>query len=130
VDYRDSYQPGARRFDMGQRTSFQLVPMAIAALEQILAWRPERIAATLRQRTAQIAAAAADAGFDGSPASARGPHMLGLPLAGKDPKRLAAALDDAGVVAGLRGSALRISPHLHVGDGDVDRLVDALATIS
>ncbi len=36
VDYRDDYQPGARRFDMGQRSSFQLVPMAIAALEQLL----------------------------------------------------------------------------------------------
>ena len=32
VDYRDGYQPGARRFDVGQRTKFELVPMAIAAL--------------------------------------------------------------------------------------------------
>ena len=36
VDYRDDYQPGARRFDVGQRTKFELTPMAIAALEQIL----------------------------------------------------------------------------------------------
>ena len=35
VDYRDDYQPGARRFDVGQRTQFELVPMAIAALEQV-----------------------------------------------------------------------------------------------
>ena len=35
VDYRDEYLPGARRFDMGQRTKFELLPMAIAALEQV-----------------------------------------------------------------------------------------------
>ena len=35
VDYRDEYQPGARRFDVGQRTEFELVPMAVAALEQL-----------------------------------------------------------------------------------------------
>ena len=31
VDYRDEYQPGARRFDVGERTNFELTPMAIAA---------------------------------------------------------------------------------------------------
>ena len=47
VDYRDEYQPGARRFDMGQRTSFELVPMAIAALEQLHDWRVPRVAERL-----------------------------------------------------------------------------------
>ena len=58
VDYRDDYQPGARRFDMGQRTSFQLVPMAVAALEQLLEWEPPRIAATLADLNAALAAGA------------------------------------------------------------------------
>ena len=38
IDYRDDYQPGARRFDVGERSNFILVPMLNAALEQILAW--------------------------------------------------------------------------------------------
>ena len=42
VDYRDEYQPGARRFDMGQRTSFELVAMAVAALEQLHDWQVPR----------------------------------------------------------------------------------------
>ena len=36
VDYRDEYQPGARRFDVGERSNFILVPMLNAALDQIL----------------------------------------------------------------------------------------------
>ena len=34
VDYRDDYQPGARRFDVGQRGNFVSVPMATEALRQ------------------------------------------------------------------------------------------------
>ena len=43
VDCRDEYQPGSRRFDVGQRTKFELVPMAVAALEQLGAWRGESL---------------------------------------------------------------------------------------
>ena len=38
VEYTDDFQPGARRFDVGARTNFMLVPTAIAALEQVLEW--------------------------------------------------------------------------------------------
>ena len=51
TDYQDEFQPGARRFDVGQRTNFTLVPMAIAALSQILEWRGGRIASTLSRVT-------------------------------------------------------------------------------
>ena len=30
VHYRDDYQPGAIRYDVGERTNFALMPMAIA----------------------------------------------------------------------------------------------------
>jgi hypothetical protein len=33
---------------------------------------------------------------------------------------------DAGVIASVRGSSLRIAPHLHNSRGDVRRLLDAL----
>jgi hypothetical protein len=38
ADYSDRYRPGARRFDVGQRSNFTLVPMAIAALRQLGEW--------------------------------------------------------------------------------------------
>ncbi|HEX7071753.1 MAG TPA: aminotransferase class V-fold PLP-dependent enzyme, partial [Rhodothermales bacterium] len=36
VEYEDSYQPGAVRFDMGERSNFILTPMLAAALEHLL----------------------------------------------------------------------------------------------
>ncbi|HZC51652.1 MAG TPA: aminotransferase class V-fold PLP-dependent enzyme, partial [Mycobacterium sp.] len=124
IDYRDEYQPGARRYDQGQRTLFELTPMAIAALEQILEWRVERIAASLASVTARIEDRLIGLGLDG-PTQQRGPHLLGLPLPA-DAEHVTQTLADRGVHAALRGSALRISPHLHTTDTDIDQLVDAV----
>jgi selenocysteine lyase/cysteine desulfurase len=45
ANYSDTYKPGARRFDVGEKCT-ALLPGAIAALEQIGAWGVENIAAT------------------------------------------------------------------------------------
>ena len=127
VDYRDDYQPGARRFDMGQRTSFQLVPMAIAALEQLLEWKPPRIAATLADLNAGLAERLGAIGLEPLPAERRGPHMLGVGLPAAARAAAPAALADAGCFAAVRGNSLRISPHLHNTPEEAERLADALA---
>jgi selenocysteine lyase/cysteine desulfurase len=108
VDYRDEYQPGARRFDVGQRTSFMLTPMAIAALTQILDWGVETIWRELRAITARI-----DPGAE--------THMTGV-----TPAPSADALARHRCVAAPRGDSLRISPHLHITDDDVARMQAAL----
>ena len=126
VDYRDQYQPGARRFDVGERTKFELTPMAIAALEQILEWQVPRIAAALAVRTAQIARRATEIGLTPIPDHERGPHMLGVRLPASVRERIVPALAEHGCFAAVRGSSLRIAPHLHTIDDDVERLDRAL----
>jgi selenocysteine lyase/cysteine desulfurase len=127
VDYRDEYQPGARRFDVGGRTKFELTPMAIAALEQILDWEVPRIAATLAQRTSEIARRAAGLGLDPVPDEQRGPHLLGVRLPEQARHRALSALEEANCFVAVRGSSLRIAPHLHTTDEDVERLFEGLA---
>jgi selenocysteine lyase/cysteine desulfurase len=126
VDYQDRYQPGARRFDVGQRTHFETTPMAVAALRQLLDWEVERVAATLGQVTGRIQRAAEAIGLRLTSGD-RVPHMLGIALPDEARGAVAAALADAGVFAGVRGSSLRVSPHLWTTDQDVERLVDALS---
>jgi selenocysteine lyase/cysteine desulfurase len=129
VEYRDTYQPGARRFDVGERSQFELVPMAVAALEQLTAWEVGRVAEALAVLTASIAERAAALGLDVAPPDARGPHLLGLRLPDAVRSRALGALRAAGVYASMRGDVLRVAPHLHVTDDDVDRLVDALGDL-
>src|SRR5829696_368706 len=127
VDYQDRYQPGARSFDVGQRTAFETTPMAVAALRQLLDWEVPRIAATLGQITGRIQREVEALGLPLT-SSDRAPHMLGIGLPDQARARVAGALADAGVFAGVRGSSLRVSPHLWTTDQDIERLVGALTT--
>jgi selenocysteine lyase/cysteine desulfurase len=127
VDYRDEYQPGARRFDVGQRAKFELAPMAIAALEQILEWSVERISASPAGVTGAIARRAAELGFEPPPDGQRSAHMLGIHLPRDVQARVIAMLAEARCYAAPRGASLRISPHLHNTQEDVDRLTRVLA---
>jgi selenocysteine lyase/cysteine desulfurase len=128
VDYHDEYRPGAQRFDVGERSNFQLTPMAMAAIEQLLEWTVVRVAATLQARTNEIVARTEALGLTAPPAHARAPHLVGLGLPTATAQRMAAAVDGARVVVSKRGSALRIAPHLHNNQQDIDRLVNALAS--
>jgi selenocysteine lyase/cysteine desulfurase len=127
VDYQDRYQPGARRFDVGQRTHFETTPMATAALRQLLAWQVPRVAATLGRLTGRIQREVEAIGLRLTTGD-RVPHMLGIALPDQTRGAVAGALAEAGVFAGVRGSSLRVSPHLWTTDQDIDRLVDALTT--
>lgn len=127
IDYRDDYQPGARRFDVGERTNFELTPMALAALTQLDTWGVAAVGDRLARVTDAIAAGVVRLGLDPLPASQRGPHILGVELPAVVRNRVLAVLSESGCFAAVRGASLRISPHLHVTDEDIERLLGALA---
>jgi selenocysteine lyase/cysteine desulfurase len=130
VDYTGEYRAGARRFDVGQRTSFGLVPMAIAAAEQLLDWTIDEVAASLREVTVQIAQRVEGLGLATAGSDDRGPHMLGIELPRDTARAAAHRLSDHGVVASVRGNSLRIAPHLHTTPEDTDRLLSALSRLA
>lgn len=126
VDYRDAYQPGARRYDVGERSNFALVPVAIAALEQLLDWGVPEIARTLAARTRDIAARAAGLGLSSAPEGRRAGHFLGLRFPAGVPADLPDRLAAERVHVSLRGDSLRVTPHLYNDDDDVERLFTVL----
>lgn len=126
VDYQDAYEPGARRYDMGERSNFHLMPIAAAALRQILDWGVGRIAATLAARSRDIVARAAGLGFTTPPEEFRAPHFLGLRHAGGIPSTLLPALRERGVHVSVRGDSIRVTPHVYNDDEDVERLFEGL----
>ena len=126
VDYEDSYQDGALRFDMGERSNFHLMPMAAAALGQILEWGVDDIAATLSAGTAAIAERARALGLTASPPHLRAGHFLGLRFPSGIPAGLLERLAQEQIYVSVRGDSMRITPHLYNTQGDVDRLFAAL----
>jgi selenocysteine lyase/cysteine desulfurase len=126
VEYRDDFAPGARRFDQGERAGMQLLPMSIASLELLLGWGVAEIQATLAEKTAAIAAGAAELGIGSAPASRRAGHFAGLRFPGGIPHGLPEKLAAAKVYVSVRGSSLRVTPHLYNSDEDVARLLEVL----
>jgi selenocysteine lyase/cysteine desulfurase len=127
VDYTDQYQPGARRFDVGEVANFALVPTATASVELLLALGVEAIAGYAQTLTDQVADWATERGLRVANPAVRSPHLLGLRLpAGRDPRSLAADLAARQVHVSVRGDSVRVSAHAFNTVGDVDRLLDAL----
>jgi selenocysteine lyase/cysteine desulfurase len=129
IDYREEFQPGARRFDVGERSNFVLVPMASAALRQLHAWGVGSIQETLRELTRRVAAGAQGLGLEVAPEAYRAGHLVGLRRRGGYAAEVLARLAASRIYVSVRGDNLRVAPHLYNTAEDVDRLLNALAEL-
>ncbi len=128
VNYREDYQPGAVRYDVGERSNFALMPMAIAALELVLEWQPTRVQAYTAALTASLIERVRAQGYTVEDPGWRGAHLFGVRApAGVDLAAADARLRARKVHVSLRGSAIRVSPHVYNDAADVEALADALA---
>jgi selenocysteine lyase/cysteine desulfurase len=128
VDFTDQYQPGARRFDAGEKSSFPSIAGALAALQMLAEWGIGNISEALAVTNARIAEILAGRGFETMATDVRAPHFQGARLPATDPRTLAAHLIDNGVYASVRGDHLRVAPHLYTDDEDLACFDDALRT--
>nr|WP_247717886.1 aminotransferase class V-fold PLP-dependent enzyme [Qipengyuania proteolytica] len=127
VDYRSDFQPGARRFDMGEKSNAPLLNGAVAAFDFLLEFGMEAIAETLAGKTQAIADGAAAFGLSSAPIGTRAAHFLSLDLPDDRPADLTDRLAARQVHVSLRGASLRVTPHLYNTPEDSDAL---LATLS
>jgi selenocysteine lyase/cysteine desulfurase len=126
VLYTPEYEPGARRFDMGERSNFALLPAAHRALQQVLEWGVEEISQTCGAFTTKIAAAAAEFGFSSPPAKLRAPHYLCLRRKSGIPSQFTDQLAREKIFLSVRGSSARVTPHVYNSAEEIDRFLACL----
>jgi selenocysteine lyase/cysteine desulfurase len=124
TDYEEGFAAGARRFDMGERANFALLPVAGAAIRQLLEWGVADIAETLGSKTAAIEARLRERDVTGQ--DGRAPHFLSVRFPGGLPEGIEERLAAADVHVSLRGERMRITPHLYNDEADAERLFEAL----
>jgi len=128
--YTDKYDDGARRYDMGERSNFALLPAATRALKQLQDWGIAEISGTAGALNRQLALMAAEIGFSSPPEHLRAPHYLCLRRKAGIPEGLSETLASQKVFVSVRGSSIRVTPHLYNSANDVERLLACLRQIA
>ena len=130
VAYQDAFQPGARRYDVGERSNFALLPMAAEALRQLIDWEVQNVSETIGTLTDLIEEKAKKRGIGTIPKRRRARHLIGLMLGPDAPDDLATQLTVHNVFVSVRGESVRVSPHLYNTERDVDLLFDVLDRVT
>jgi selenocysteine lyase/cysteine desulfurase len=128
--YTENYDNGARRFDMGERANFGLLPAAVCAMKQLLEWEVAQISETAGALNRQLASAAADMGFSAPAEPLRAPHYLALRRKTAVPKELPEMLAREKVFVSVRGSSIRVAPNVYNTVEDCERLIECLRRIA
>ncbi len=118
VDYKDTYQPGATRFDVGEKSNFILSPIYVEGIRQLLEWGVENTAETIAEINNELASICTGVGFDPVQQQYRSPNMLGVYVGERAPDVMN-VLKEHNISAGIRGEMLRLAPHLWVNDSDI-----------
>ena len=128
VRYTDGYELGARRFDMGERSNFALLPAAIRAMEQLLTWGVRDISETLGALSRRLIESTRNLGMITPPERVRAPHYVCLRFvsATAPPAALLENLVKERIYVSVRASSVRVTPHVYNSEEDIDRLVDVL----
>jgi len=127
--YELPFPLAARRYDVGEATNFVLLPMAVAAMRQLLDWGTIEIQQTLRAFTDEIAGRAEELGLIVPPREERVGHYLGIRFPGGSPENFVGRLAADGIYVSQRADAMRVSPHLYNNRGDIDRLFDGVKAL-
>lgn len=126
VRYTDGFEPGARRFDMGERSNFALLPAAIRAMEQLLEWGVKEISDTIGVLSRRLITNTKELGWTTPPEPLRAPHYVCLRSATPPPESLQENLAKERVYVSLRGKSIRVTPHVFNSEEDIDRLFHLL----
>ena len=124
--YQKDFQTGARRFDVGERSNFAIMPMAITAFKQILEWKIQNVNETLAELTKTIGEYAENIGLEVSPQEMRVDYLIGIRFPNGIPNSLIAKLKEKNVYVSIRGQSMRVSPYLYNSIDDIERLFEIL----
>ena len=125
----ETFETGATRYDMGERSNFALTPGVNKALEQLLEWGVDKIESYLGSRNAALCEQLNAIGLKTTSANKRGAHFIGAKLPGETREDILSALENENIFLSERNGSLRITPHLWNDEQDFDRLIEALGKL-
>ena len=130
AEYDPHYLPDAGRYNVGQASHFVLMPMLIAALEQINEWTVPGIQEYCHHLIKPLRLYLTDLGvtFEADPYFSN--HLFGLKLPKSiDQERLQKRLKENHVYLSVRGSSLRVSVNVFNTEEDITKLIATIDSV-
>jgi selenocysteine lyase/cysteine desulfurase len=130
TNYQDDYAPGMRRYDTSTRANPVLMHMFNAVLELLLQWQPQRVQAYCYSIARTFVEQARTLGLRVASETHRAANIVGLHLPPQlNVEALRHQLAEQKIYVSVRGSALRISPHVYNTAHDLARVTEVLQKI-
>ena len=126
VEYEDAYQPGSLRFEVGEHSSFVLVPMLLEALKQLNEWQPDRIQDYCRAIVEEPLKKLLEAGFWVEEENWRMSHLFGIRHQKMPIEKIKLAFAEKNIFVSFRGSAIRVAPYVHNTVDDLNVMTEVL----
>jgi len=129
VNYQPVYQPKAGRYNMGECSNFNLVPMLTKSIEQIAEWKPENIQEYCKSISNKAIDELRSLGCFIEDDMYRTNHLFGIYL----PKHiqiahLKAKFQEKNIYVSYRGDAIRVSPNVYNDESDFEKFVRCFST--
>ncbi len=127
TDYAADYTRGAGRYNVGEYSNFNLLPMLNVALEQLLEWKVEVIQEYCDNITKPLVDFLKENNFWVEEEEFRAKHLFGFQLPPDvSLERLMKKLQEKNIYVSVRGKAIRISTHLYNSEEDIQELIYVL----
>lgn len=123
TDYQERYQSGMRRYDMGEKSNFILVPMMLEALRMVNEITPDEVQRHDAAITKTALMSLREKGWWVEDAGHRGAHLFGLlPPRGQMAAAWRERLSTERIHVSFRGEFIRVSPHVYNTEEEMMRL--------
>jgi selenocysteine lyase/cysteine desulfurase len=127
IDYQDEFAPGMRRFDTSTRANPILLMMLESSCDLLLSCGAQRICDYTQSIASEFIERARRCGYSVASQQERAGNIFGIrPPQGTDLDQIRARLALDKIYVSVRGSAIRISPHIYNKETDFQRLGMAL----
>jgi len=124
VNYNPNYQPKAGRYNMGECSNFNLVPMLTKSIEQLAEWQPKNIQTYCDAITKNAIDELRKLGCFVEDDMHRAKHLFGVYLpATIDLDKLKAEFNKQNIYVSFRGNAIRVSPNVYNSESDFEKFV-------
>ena len=124
VNYQNDYQPKAGRYNMGECSSFNLVPMLTKSIQQLNEWKPENIQDYCENISKKAIDELRNLGCFIEDEAYRANHLFGIYLQKNiNLDKLKAKFQDINIYVSYRGDAIRVSPNVYNSESDFEKFV-------